>query len=97
MNSPRSKNPGKGTDADQLQARREPLRKATGEAIRDLRQARRMSPKTLAQRSGLSYSWVLRLESGRHEPTFESMRCLARGLGLSLAELAKKIEDFDQS
>jgi transcriptional regulator with XRE-family HTH domain len=68
-----------------------------GSAIRALRAEAKLSQKALAERSGLSVSWISRLESGQHEPTFGSMRRLARGLGVSLAKLAKEIDDREQS
>jgi|GEM_PF-4685613 len=72
-------------------------RRAIGSAIRALRADAQLSQATLAERSRLSTSWISRLESGKHEPTFESMRSLARGLGVSMAKLAKDIEVLEQS
>ncbi len=75
----------------------EAQRRAIGAAITALRADARLSQKTLAERSGLSPSWISKLESGTHEPTYESMRSLARGLGVPIAKLAKDIEAIEQS
>lgn len=72
-------------------------RRAVGSALRALRVGARLSQKMLAETSGLSPSWISRLESGAHEPSYDSMRSLARGLGISMAKLAKDIEALEQS
>ncbi|HSS41387.1 MAG TPA: helix-turn-helix transcriptional regulator [Solirubrobacterales bacterium] len=89
--------PKDGRGRKERHAELQALRHAVGSAIRALRSEAKLSQKALAERSGLSKSWISRLESGQHEPTFESIRRLARGLGISSAELAKKIEDCEQS
>lgn len=65
-------------------------------AIRALREEAQLSRATLAERSGLSSSWIYRLESGKHEPTYLSMCRLADGLGVPLSRLAATIEDLEQ-
>jgi transcriptional regulator with XRE-family HTH domain len=57
---------------------------AVASAIRALRADAQLTQKTLAEKSSLSLSWISRLESEAHESTFESMRRLACGLGVSL-------------
>jgi transcriptional regulator with XRE-family HTH domain len=66
-------------------------------AIRALREEAGLSRTTLAERSSLSRSWISRLESGKHEPTYRSMCRLADGLGVPLSRLAATIEDLEQS
>ena len=82
-----------GAEADAPQA----LKVAVALAIRALREEARLSRAMLAERSGLSSSWISRLESGKHEPTYNSLRRLAGGLGVPLSRLAKAIEDSNRA
>ncbi|KTE89576.1 XRE family transcriptional regulator [Desulfitobacterium hafniense] len=46
-----------------------------------------LSTSRLSKLSGLSQSFIFRIESGEKQPTLETLRKLAQGLGISLGEL----------
>jgi transcriptional regulator with XRE-family HTH domain len=57
-----------------------------------------MSQRALAEKAGISASWVSRIESGRYDPAWGDIRKLAHGLGVAmetLAEIAEGYEDTD--
>jgi transcriptional regulator with XRE-family HTH domain len=55
-----------------------------------LRRAAGISQYELAKRSGVSKQSLSTLEKGKHVPSWETVRAIARGLGVSVA-------DFDQT
>jgi ribosome-binding protein aMBF1 (putative translation factor) len=55
-----------------------------GERVRELREARGLSQKDLAQRMGTTQSVVARLELGGAEPRFETLERVARALDSDL-------------
>ena len=46
-----------------------------------------LSASKLAKQSGLSQSFICRIESGEKQPSLETLRKLSQGLGMSLGEL----------
>jgi transcriptional regulator with XRE-family HTH domain len=58
-----------------------------GENIKRYRKAFGLSQHELARRSGLAQPNISALEAGRHYPQFETIRKLARGLGLPMSAL----------
>jgi len=56
-----------------------------GEYIRVLRQARDWTLLDLAERAGLSVSFLSDIERGRTTPSIESLDKIATGLGMTLA------------
>jgi len=60
-----------------------------GERLRRKRTALKISQDELARRSGLEQSLASKLESGKHQPRFDTLRKYAEGLGLSIAELSE--------
>jgi transcriptional regulator with XRE-family HTH domain len=65
----------------------EVLGKAIGERIRALRRARGLTQAQLAVRARTFRPIICRIESGRHVPDFESLRVMARALGLDVFAL----------
>ena len=55
-----------------------------GRALRVTRAARGISQQELAERSGVSASYISLIESGKREPTIGSMRKLAEALHIPL-------------
>ena len=55
--------------------------------LKQLRTNQMLSISKLAKRSGLSQSFVCRIESGEKQPTLESLYKLAHGLGVGVGEL----------
>jgi transcriptional regulator with XRE-family HTH domain len=71
-----------------------------GKAVRRLREEAKLSQQMLAERAELSVSWLSRVESGDHDPTWGDMRRVAAGLGVSLerlSEVAEELEGTDRS
>jgi transcriptional regulator with XRE-family HTH domain len=71
-------------------------RKAIAETIRRLRKDDGLTLVELAERSGLSASWLGRLESGKHEPTWEGLREVAKGFGVPLSKFAEEVERMER-
>jgi transcriptional regulator with XRE-family HTH domain len=74
---------------------REPQR-GLGNAVRILRERAGLSPEEVAERGGISTSWLRRIESGDHDPSWGSMRRVARGLGVSMEVLSEVAEENEQ-
>jgi transcriptional regulator with XRE-family HTH domain len=66
-----------------------------GWAIRRLRFEADLTQNALAQRARIHPSRVSRIENGRDNPRWGTVRRLAAGLGVSLEELATLAEEFE--
>jgi transcriptional regulator with XRE-family HTH domain len=55
--------------------------------LKQIRENQMLSSSKLSKQSGLSQSFICRIESGEKQPTLESLRKLSQGLGMSLGEL----------
>ena len=60
-----------------------------GAKLRDLREARFLSHRELAQRAGVSPTTVLNLEGGQGEPQRRTIRKIAKALEVEPAELVR--------
>src|SRR5437764_7540748 len=58
-----------------------------GERLRELRRFRRCTLRTVADRSGLSESFLSQVERGRSSASIASLRKIAEALGVSMADL----------
>ncbi|MCG9968825.1 Ig-like domain-containing protein [Pelotomaculum terephthalicicum JT] len=58
-----------------------------GSRLRQIRESQMLSTSKLSKQSGLSQSFIWRIESGEKQPTLETLRKLSQGLGMSLGEL----------
>lgn len=56
-------------------------------AIRVSRAYRGMNQSELAKAAGLSPSWICLAEAGKREPTFKTIRKIAKALGISVDRL----------
>lgn len=74
---------------------REPQR-GLARAVRALRERAGLSPTEAAGRAGIPLCCLGRVESGDHDPSWEEMRRVARGLGVSLEELAEVAEEEEE-
>ena len=63
-----------------------------GSAIRLLRQRANLTQRALAEQSELSRSALSRIENGHVEPTWGSLRRIARGLNVPLEDLIREAE-----
>jgi transcriptional regulator with XRE-family HTH domain len=62
-------------------------------ALRALREQRGRSQEALAHEAGLTLRTLQRIERAQSNPTWSTVRRLARALGVSLTELAGTIEE----
>src|SRR5205823_15105461 len=58
-----------------------------GERLRDIRRSRRATLKTIADRAGVSESFLSQVERGRASASIASLRRIANALGVSVADL----------
>ena len=58
-----------------------------GERLREIRQQRRATLRTVADRSGLSESFLSQVERGRSNASIGSLRRIAEALGVTVADL----------
>jgi transcriptional regulator with XRE-family HTH domain len=65
---------------------------ALGRAIQAVRTERGLSQTQLAEATGFMQSWISQVERGRRNPSWNNVARLAEGLGVSVAELAKRAE-----
>ena len=62
-----------------------------GKKIRELRIKKGLSQEKLARIADVSYNTIVKIESGESKnPTFKTMAGIAKALGVSLDDLAKK-------
>ncbi|MDE3075008.1 MAG: helix-turn-helix domain-containing protein [Chloroflexota bacterium] len=66
-------------------------RKALGQALRTLRERAGMTQKELAQRAGTGHTYVSRVEAGRIDAGWSTLRRLLRALDASPRQLAEAI------
>ena len=60
---------------------------AIGEALKRWRQVRGLGQRGLADKSGVSYASIARIETGRQDPTVGLLARLAKALNVTLADL----------
>ena len=58
-----------------------------GERLRSVRARVGLTQNELSERTGLDQAVISRLERGRHQPRIDTLRRLARGLGVSVSEM----------
>ena len=71
--------------ADQSSASVEPLN--LGERVRELRKARSWTLEQAASEAGLARSTLSKIENGQMSPTYDALKKLALGLGISVPQL----------
>lgn len=76
--------------------RRDDPQKGLGQAIKTLRQERKLSQETLGNDAGIHPTWISHIESGRINPTWGNVRRIARGLKVPLPELAALAEELER-
>jgi transcriptional regulator with XRE-family HTH domain len=69
---------------------------ALGEAVRQLREKQGITQESLAQDAGVTTGTVSLVERGKSNPSWGTVRALAGGLGVSMAELARLAARFEQ-
>jgi transcriptional regulator with XRE-family HTH domain len=63
-----------------------------GEAVRMMRERKRLSKTTVASRAGISARWIEDVEAGKSNPTWANLRRLVLGLSVELTELMTLVE-----
>ena len=63
-----------------------------GRAVRDLREARRLSQEELAHRSGLHRTYLGGIERGEPNPSYANILRVAEALGVNASELLARAE-----
>lgn len=63
-----------------------------GKAIRSLREEAKMTQATLAEKSGISASWISRVEHGQVDPTWATIVQISSVFGVSMETMAKLAE-----
>lgn len=62
-------------------------RKALGNHLKNLREEKSLSQQELADRAGLDRTTISRLERGKHQAGFDTLRSIAAGLQVSIQEV----------
>jgi len=57
--------------------------------VRQLREQKGWTQETLAERAGLSWGYIARLEIGRHDPSLSTLIKLAKALKVTMEELVE--------
>jgi transcriptional regulator with XRE-family HTH domain len=65
---------------------------ALGEAVKTRRHELDLTQEQLANDTGLHQRWISNVETGKRNPSYESLRRLAAGLGLSASQLIARAE-----
>lgn len=68
-----------------------PLEKIVTENLRTLRVQRKLSQEMLAQKAGISVSYVSMLERGQRTPPLDTLETLARALGVTPVSLLEEL------
>lgn len=72
--------------------RKDPLLRALGWRLRQLRESKGWTQEVLAGRAGLDRSYVAGIEAGLRNPSTRALAKLARALGVTLAMLFESVE-----
>ena len=66
--------------------------RALGRAVRRLRERQNMGERELARTVGLTPRRLAAIEAGRHDPSYDVLLALARGLRVQASELADRAD-----
>ncbi len=68
-----------------------------GQNVRRMRLARRYSQMALAEKAGVSQSWISRIEHSQENPTIESLSRIATALGVGVTVLLQDSPSGEQA
>jgi transcriptional regulator with XRE-family HTH domain len=71
--------------------RKDPLLRALGWRVRQLRESKGWTQETLAGRAALDRSYVAGIEAGLRNPSTKALAKIARPLGVTLSELFRNV------
>jgi transcriptional regulator with XRE-family HTH domain len=69
---------------------------ALGRAVQAIRTEKGISQTQLAEATGFMQSWISQVERGKRNLSWNNAARLADGLGVSVAELAKRAESVSE-
>jgi len=69
---------------------------ALGKAIRQLREKCSLTQEALAQDAGVTVGHMSMIERGHSNPTWGTVKGIAKALGVSMGDLAKFADDLEQ-
>jgi transcriptional regulator with XRE-family HTH domain len=72
--------------------RRDPLLRALGLRVRQLREGKGWTQEALADRSGLDRSYIAGIEAGLRNPSFRALARIAKGLGVPVSEVVASVD-----
>jgi transcriptional regulator with XRE-family HTH domain len=58
--------------------------------LKTIRERKGLSQKALADRAGMSYTFLCNVESGKADPSLSTLKRLAKALGITVSELVKE-------
>ena len=67
--------------------RRDPLLRALGARVRQLREGKGWTQESLADRAGLDRSYIAGIEAGLRNPSIKALARIAKGLGVAVADV----------
>jgi transcriptional regulator with XRE-family HTH domain len=70
---------------------------ALGQAVKERRHELELSQEQLANDTELHQRWISNIETGKRNPSYASLRRLAAGLELSVAELIARAEEIEDT
>jgi transcriptional regulator with XRE-family HTH domain len=73
----------------------EPANPALAAAIARFREDRELTQEDVAYRAGITTSTFSRIETGLSNPTWSTVERIARALDVSLVEIAKAVESYE--
>ncbi len=72
--------------------KRDPILAAFGLRLRRLREAKQSTQEALAERAGLDQTYISGIERGLRNPGIKNVVRLAKGLGITTADLCKGVD-----
>ncbi|HWA54406.1 MAG TPA: helix-turn-helix transcriptional regulator [Solirubrobacterales bacterium] len=69
---------------------------ALGKAIRQLREERGMTQEALAQEAGITVGHMSMIERGHSNPTWATVKSIAKALGTAMGDVAKFADALGQ-
>ena len=72
--------------------RRDPLLRALGARVRQLREGKGLTQEGLADRAGLDRSYIAGIEAGLRNPSIRALARIAKGLGVSVSDVVTNID-----
>jgi transcriptional regulator with XRE-family HTH domain len=69
-----------------------PDQPALGAAVKAIRKEKKISQVAVCEATGFTQSWLSEVEHGRRNPSWSNVVRLARGLGVTVAQVAARAE-----